>query len=90
MLSLVGYFKAVICKKKITTKHHVFSVIFSLEFLQPYKPRPETVASVARNLVAGALGLQSNVPREVRAEERRRLKEAKGQCMFRDQRLCYK
>lgn len=49
-----------------------------VEFLQPYKPRPETVASVVRNMVAGALGLQSNVSREVRDEERRKLKDAKG------------
>ena len=48
------------------------------EFLQPYKPRPETNVSVARNLVAGALGMSARVPREQRNEERRKLKEARG------------
>ena len=48
------------------------------EFLQPYKPRPETSASVARNLVAGALGLRPPISKEKRAEERKKLLEAKG------------
>ena len=53
----------------------------SCEFLQPYRPRPETVASVARQMVAGALGLRAQqVPRDVIADERRKLKEAKGWC----------
>ena len=51
---------------------------FPLEFLQPYKERPQTTASVARNLVAGALGLATRVPREKREEERKRLREARG------------
>lgn len=48
------------------------------EFLQPYKPRPETSAVAARRLVAGALGLQSKVPKEKRDKERQQLKEAKA------------
>ena len=52
--------------------------IFSSEFLTPYKPRPETTASVARNLVAGALGLTSRVNREKQREDRLKLKQAKG------------
>ena len=48
------------------------------EFLQPYKPRPETSAQVARNLVAGALGLRNNVSKEKRDEERKKLAQAKG------------
>lgn len=51
--------------------------IFS-EFLQPYKPRPETTAMTARRLVTGALGITSNVSREQRELERQKLKEAKG------------
>ncbi|XP_013412988.1 protein NETWORKED 2D [Lingula anatina] len=47
------------------------------EFLQPYKPRPETTAAAARRLVAGALGIATNVPREKRELERKQLKEAK-------------
>ena len=53
-------------------------VFLIAEFLQPYKVRPQTVASVARNMVAGALGLQSKVSREVRDDERRKLREARG------------
>ncbi|XP_067657050.1 coiled-coil domain-containing protein R3HCC1L-like [Haliotis asinina] len=47
------------------------------EFLQPYKARPQTSASAARRLVSGALGLQSQIPREKREQERKQLKEAK-------------
>ena len=52
------------------------------EFLQPYKERPQTTASVARNLVAGALGLATRVPKEKREEERKRLKEARGMIIY--------
>ena len=50
------------------------------EFLQPYKPRPDTNASVARNLVAGALGLSSAVDRKKSSEDRKKLREARGGC----------
>lgn len=49
------------------------------EFLLPYKPRPVMVASVARNLVAGALGLQTKVSKEKREEERQKIKAARDQ-----------
>ncbi|XP_045190721.2 dentin sialophosphoprotein-like isoform X2 [Mercenaria mercenaria] len=48
------------------------------EFLQPYKPRPETSAMAARRLVAGALGIATGVSREKREMERKQLKEAKA------------
>lgn len=51
---------------------------FISEFLLPYKPRPVMVASVARNLVAGALGLQTKVSKEKREEERQKIKAARG------------
>jgi len=60
---------------------HTLFMCVLIEFLQPYKPRPETSASVARNLVAGALGLQSRVSKEQKELERRKLKEAKGWSM---------
>lgn len=47
------------------------------EFLQPYRPRPETSASLARRLVSGALGVKLHVPKEQRELERQRLKEAR-------------
>lgn len=49
-----------------------------IEFLQPYKARPETTAAAARRLVSGALGLRSRETREQRAAERQKLREAKG------------
>jgi len=48
-----------------------------VDFLQPYKERPETSAAVARNLVAGALGIRANIDKEKRNEERKKLKEAR-------------
>ena len=53
-------------------------VCLFVDFLEPYKPRPQTNASVARNLVSNALGIRSQVPKEKRDEEKRQLKEAKG------------
>ena len=49
-----------------------------VEFLQPYKARPQTSASVARKMVTGALGIKAQIPKEQRDEERRKLKEARG------------
>ncbi|CAN7990403.1 unnamed protein product, partial [Ixodes hexagonus] len=48
------------------------------EFLQPFKPRPQTSASVARRLVSGALGLRVQVEPEQRKRELQVLREAKG------------
>uniref|UniRef100_A0A224Z7A9 R3H and coiled-coil domain-containing protein 1 isoform n=1 Tax=Rhipicephalus zambeziensis TaxID=60191 RepID=A0A224Z7A9_9ACAR len=48
------------------------------EFLMPYKPRPQTSASVARRLVSGALGMRVKVDVEQRRKELQVLKEAKG------------
>lgn len=48
------------------------------EFLQPFKPRPQTSASVARRLVSGALGLRVQVEPEQRRRELQMLREAKG------------
>lgn len=48
------------------------------EFLQPYKPRPETTAMTARRLVTGALGIAPKISKEQREMERQKLKEAKG------------
>ena len=56
----------------------IYQNLFLVEFLQPYKPRPETSASTARRLVSGALGLASKVPKEQRELERQKLREAKG------------
>ncbi|XP_069140099.1 coiled-coil domain-containing protein R3HCC1L-like isoform X2 [Argopecten irradians] len=48
-----------------------------VEFLLPYKARPETSALTARRLVTGALGLASKVSREQRDLERQKLRQAK-------------
>jgi hypothetical protein len=47
------------------------------EYVMPYKERPKTSAALARRLVTGALGLKVNISPEQRAEERKRLQEAK-------------
>ncbi|XP_065072040.1 coiled-coil domain-containing protein R3HCC1L-like isoform X1 [Rhopilema esculentum] len=47
------------------------------DMLLPYKPRPETTATVARNLVTSALGVKSNTSKAQREKERQKLKEAK-------------
>ena len=54
-----------------------FRFLFS-EVLLPYKKRPESTGMVARNLVAGALGIRNNVSKEQRQKEREMLKEARG------------
>ncbi|KAL3863384.1 hypothetical protein ACJMK2_005141 [Sinanodonta woodiana] len=49
------------------------------EFLQPYKPRPESSAAVARRLVTGALGLgPPRISKEKRELERKQLQEARA------------
>ena len=54
-------------------------MVFSFaDFMEPYRPRPETTAAVARSLVTGALGLKPKVSKEQREEERQKIKEAKG------------
>lgn len=49
------------------------------EFLLPFKPRPQTSASVARRMVSGALGLRVQVAPEQRKRELQMMREAKGQ-----------
>ncbi|XP_063963399.1 uncharacterized protein LOC129272723 [Lytechinus pictus] len=49
----------------------------TVEFIQPYRPRPETSSLAARRMVSNALGVKSNVTKEQRAAERQKLKEAK-------------
>ena len=65
-------------KEQSKSKYKIVTIFAISEFLQPFKPRPETSASVARNLVAGALGLRPQITKEKRAEERQKLLEAKG------------
>lgn len=48
------------------------------EFLMPYKPRPQTSASVARRMVSGALGMRMKVDDEQRKKELAMLRDAKG------------
>lgn len=46
--------------------------------LQPYRPRPETCAALARRLVTGALGVRLKTAAEERENEKKVLREAKG------------
>ncbi|XP_023131039.2 coiled-coil domain-containing protein R3HCC1L [Amphiprion ocellaris] len=49
------------------------------DYLLPAKERPQTSASLARRLVIGALGVKSNLTKEQREAERKKLQEAKEQ-----------
>ncbi|XP_052251553.1 uncharacterized protein LOC127858433 isoform X1 [Dreissena polymorpha] len=65
------------CPLTMASKQSKLKAKRCTEFLQPYKPRPETTAAAARRLVAGALGIATNVSKEKRDRERQQLKEAK-------------
>lgn len=54
-------------------------ILLVLEVLLPFKKRPESTGMVARNLVAGALGIRTNVSKEQRQKEKEILKEARGE-----------
>lgn len=58
-----------------------FCFVFT-EFLQPYKPRPETSAITARRMVTGALGLTPRISKQKRDQERQQLKEARGKFIY--------
>ncbi|TKS69049.1 Coiled-coil domain-containing protein R3HCC1L [Collichthys lucidus] len=49
------------------------------DYLLPAKERPQTSAALARKLVIGALGVKSNLTKEQRDAERRKLQEAREQ-----------
>lgn len=49
------------------------------DYLLPAKERPQTSAALARKLVIGALGVKSNLTKEQREAERRKLQEAREQ-----------
>ncbi|KAM6939513.1 coiled-coil domain-containing protein R3HCC1L [Xenentodon cancila] len=49
------------------------------DYLLPAKERPQTSAALARKLVIGALGVKSNLSKEQREAERKKLQEAKEQ-----------
>lgn len=49
------------------------------DYLLPAKERPQTSAALARRLVIGALGVKSNVSKEQREAEKRKLQEAREQ-----------
>uniref|UniRef100_A0A3B4AJ75 Uncharacterized protein n=1 Tax=Periophthalmus magnuspinnatus TaxID=409849 RepID=A0A3B4AJ75_9GOBI len=49
------------------------------DYLLPVKERPQTSAALARKLVIGALGVKSNLTKEQREAERKKLQEAREQ-----------
>lgn len=49
------------------------------DYLLPAKERPQTSAALARKLVIGALGVRSNLTKEQREAERKKLQEAREQ-----------
>lgn len=52
------------------------------DYLLPAKERPQTSAALARKLVIGALGVKSNLTKEQREAERKKLQEARGTLYF--------
>lgn len=65
------------CYENVFSNIRVPLTQFFLEFLKPYKPRPQTTALLANRLVAGALGLHLPLSKNHEAEKKK-LKEAKG------------
>lgn len=57
--------------------HYLLVSLFA-DYLLPAKERPQTSAALARRLVIGALGVKSNVTKEQREAERKKLQDAKG------------
>ncbi|CAL1601848.1 unnamed protein product [Knipowitschia caucasica] len=51
----------------------------SSDYLLPAKERPQTSAALARKLVIGALGVKSNLTKEQRDAEKKKLQDAKDQ-----------
>lgn len=58
--------------------HSYYSFLLSSDYLLPAKERPQTSAALARKLVIGALGVKSNLTKEQREAERKKLQEARG------------
>jgi hypothetical protein len=56
-----------------------YFIILLAELLQPYKPRPVTMVTTARNMLTSALGLQRTATKEQQEEEKIRLKELRGE-----------
>lgn len=68
----------VFCVSHINTLTHPLYLSHYPDYLLPAKERPQTSATLARRLVIGALGVKSNLTKEQREAERRKLQEAKG------------
>lgn len=56
----------------------LYSPLHYPDYLLPAKERPQTSAALARRLVIGALGVKSNLTKEQREAERRKIQEARG------------
>ena len=48
-----------------------------IDFLKPYKPRPQTSSFVASRLIGQSLGLSNMLPKEKLKSERDKIKQAK-------------
>ena len=49
-----------------------------IDYLKPYKPRPQTSSLVASKLIGASLGMRNVIPKEKLELEKNKLKEAKG------------
>ncbi len=49
-----------------------------IEYLRPYKPRPQTSSLVASKLIGASLGMRNIMTKDKVEQEKNKLKEAKG------------
>uniref|UniRef100_A0A3B4AKE9 Uncharacterized protein n=1 Tax=Periophthalmus magnuspinnatus TaxID=409849 RepID=A0A3B4AKE9_9GOBI len=86
----LGLFSSPLAREALRSKHPLMKVrplsksssvtkakARSCSYLLPVKERPQTSAALARKLVIGALGVKSNLTKEQREAERKKLQEAR-------------
>jgi hypothetical protein len=49
-----------------------------IDYLKPYKPRPQTSSLVASKLIGASLGMRNMMTKDKVEQEKNKLKEAKG------------
>uniref|UniRef100_A0A3B5MDE9 R3H domain and coiled-coil containing 1-like n=1 Tax=Xiphophorus couchianus TaxID=32473 RepID=A0A3B5MDE9_9TELE len=86
----LGLFSSPVAREALRTKHPLMKLrplskssnatkakARSCSYLLPAKERPQTSAALARKLVIGALGVKSNLTKEQREAEKKKLQQAK-------------
>ena len=55
-----------------------------VQYMKPYKARPQTTSFVASKLIASSLGIKSSMSKEKAKEERLKIETAKGSLFFKN------